>query len=325
MIIRVADERKDGRMTMKWIEIKVCYEFDKDLPLSDLIADIFYELGVKGVITEDPNLEISDDSIFDADFRPADGYAVIGFIPKNDLARERCIRLDRLLTELKADKGVLTAVCYRDLDEEDWAESWKSFFWPEKVSDRIVIRPTWREYDAQPDDVVIDIDPGMAFGSGTHPTTRTCLKMIERYLKPGDSVLDVGTGSGILMIAAAKLGAANLHGEDIDELSVTIAEKNLRLNHISPELFSVSVGNLAQTVTRRYDLVLANIISEPILMLLNYIQNVIRKDGRFICSGIVEDNKAIVVDKMKAVGFEIADVWINERWVTICGIWDVSS
>jgi ribosomal protein L11 methyltransferase len=133
-------------------------------------------------------------------------------------------------------------VTYARIDEQDWAEAWKAYFWPEKITDLIVVKPSWREYPAEPQEIVLEIDPGMAFGTGTHPTTSLCIRMIQTHLKPGDAFLDVGTGSGILMIAAAKLGAGTVCGVDNDEVAVTVAEKNLLANHIdrfvSPPLTS---------------------------------------------------------------------------------------
>jgi ribosomal protein L11 methyltransferase len=157
----------------------------------------------------------------------------------------------------------------------------------------------------------------MAFGTGTHPTTCMCITMIEKYLNTGDSFLDVGTGSGILMIAAAKLGAARVWGTDNDEIAVDIAWKNLMQNRIAKATFNVITGNFMEKVSARFDVVAANMTSKSILILLEDIKKVLVKKGIFICSGIIEEDKNYVINKMKNLGFEVIEILTKENWVSI--------
>ncbi|MCK4985652.1 MAG: 50S ribosomal protein L11 methyltransferase, partial [Desulfobacterales bacterium] len=215
--------------------------------------------------------------------------------------------------------AMLYRVSYKELDEEDWAEAWKTFFEPQKIGETIVVKPTWCEYKADPGDIVLELDPGMAFGTGTHPTTALCIRLIEDYLNLGDSFLDIGTGSGILMIAAARLGAGFVCGLDKNEMAVRIAARNLRLNGIAPQRFSVKVGNLVAGIEERYDLVVANILTQVIHNLLEDIEKILNDKAIFICSGILEKNENLVLARMKTIGFDILEVCIKDQWVAIAG------
>ena len=303
---------------MKWIEAKVAFQHtDMDLA-ADLIANIFYEFDLQGVVIEDPDIEPDDGWGEDAVARPG-GHAVIGYFPKDRRAEKKCKILADKIGQLKNTLGFTYRISYKELDEEDWAEAWKAYFWPQRVGTKIVVKPTWREYSALPDDIVVELDPGMAFGTGTHPTTALCIEMIETHLSAGDTFLDVGTGSGILMIAAAKLGAEKVYGVDKDVIAVDIAIKNLMLNEIDPEKFSVSTGNLVQGLENTYDFIAANILTYIILNLLDEIKYVLKPRGIFVCSGILDENRDLVTDKMKEIGFEIFEVASKEQWVAIAG------
>jgi ribosomal protein L11 methyltransferase len=303
---------------MKWIEVKVSFHHsDPDLA-TDLIADAFYDFDLQGVVIEDPGLEPSDDWAEDA-IAPAGSHAVVGYFSKGFGTAKKCKLLTQKLEELKNRIGFTSRTSFKELDEEDWSEAWKAFFWPQRISRTIVVKPTWREYSAEPGDVVIELDPGMAFGTGTHPTTALCIEMIESHLKPGDTFLDVGTGSGILMIAAAKLGAEMVCGVDKDEVAVDVAKKNLIRNRIDPQRFFVYTGNLVEWTQNSYDLIAANILTHVIVGLLDDVRTVINPGGIFVGSGILEENQDNVVAKMKDVGFEILQVAVKEQWAAIVG------
>ncbi len=303
---------------MKWIEAKVVYEGDSPQSAVELIADTFDEFGLQGLCIEDPSEEPAEGWGEDALPRPTH-YAVIGYFAMNELFESRRLQLEASLKHLADREHIATRVQYRQVDEEDWAETWKEFFWPERITDRIVVKPTWREFDPAPGDILLEIDPGMAFGTGTHPTTAMCIRLIEHYLQPGDDFLDVGTGSGILMIAAAKLGAKSGLGIDRDETAVAIAADNLTLNHIHPPHFSVMTGDLIGNVSRRYHLVAANILSEVILTLLESIPFALSEGGILICSGIAEERGATVATKMEKHGFRILEQQRREGWTAIAG------
>jgi ribosomal protein L11 methyltransferase len=303
---------------MKWKEARVIFDSDDKEVAEDLISNVFYDLGLKGVVAEDPDDEPVEGWGDDAPKRP-DHYAVIGYFPQNELADKRCQLLEEKLARLEKENGIRSRVIYHEMDEEDWAESWKQYFRPEKISEKIIVKPTWTTYNADKEEIVLDIDPGMAFGTGTHPTTSLCIKLIEKYIRPKGSFLDVGTGSGILMVAAAKLGAEKVWGIDTDEVAVEIAERNLLQNNIDRKKFKVMAGSLVEGIEHKFDMVVSNILSEVILVLLESIKKVLVQDGIFICSGIIEENKDKVLEKMKITGFEPIEVCIKEAWVSIAG------
>jgi ribosomal protein L11 methyltransferase len=166
-----------------------------------------------------------------------------------------------------------------------------------------------------PQEIILEIDPGMAFGTGAHPTTSLCIQMIQDHLTPGDAFLDVGTGSGILMIAAAKLGAKRVCGVDNDEVAVSVAEQNLLTNHIHH--FNLFMGNLVDEVSQTFDVVTANILAEVILDLLSHVAAVLEETGVFICSGIVTAKKNTVLAGLNEKGFKVIQVLEKDGWVAV--------
>ena len=301
---------------MKWVEARIVFESSEPILVSDLISQIFYDFGLQGVVIESPEAEAGIDWA-ENDITLFKENAVIGYFPKNGQLPERCRMLEQQLARLKQTNDFTYRIVYHDIDEQDWAESWKQYFFTEKITDLIVIKPSWREYKTKPEEIVLEIDPGMAFGTGTHPTTRMCIALIEKYIQPKDSFLDIGTGSGILMIAAAKLGAISMTGIDNDEMAVTVARRNLLKNNIDPKIFELKTGDLVRNVNDRFSLVTANILSEIIVHLLDDIHCVLKKNGLFICSGIIEPKRIMVEEKLCACGLEIVDVRIKDEWVAI--------
>jgi len=290
---------------------------------TDLISNIFYDLGLKGVVVEDPDIKPVE-KWENTDAIRQDDIAVTGYIPENKQSRKNLKLIKEKLIGLEKKCGIFSKSICRTIDEQDWSESWKEFFHPIKITKRIVIKPSWQDYDANFDDIVIEIDPGMAFGTGTHPTTALCISMIEKYMKKGDKFLDIGTGSGILMITAARLGAQKVCGIDNDELAIDIAEKNLLLNGIENKNFKVMTGNLTDKVDEKFDFVSANILTETIMVLLDTVKSVLKKKSVFICSGIIEKNKDKVVEKMIASGFEVIEIREKEEWVSLAGALNIT-
>ncbi len=303
---------------MKWIEAKVVFDAEDKHLAREVISNLFFEFDLQGVAEEDPTGEPSEGWAEDSTGRP-DRHAVVGYFPKDRKVKKRCKVLEKRLALLKENSAILYRVRYKELAEEDWAEAWKAFFAPQKIGRRIVVKPTWCEYGADPDDIVLELDPGMAFGSGTHPTTTLCINLIEAYLNKGDSVLDIGTGSGILMITAAKLGAGLICGVDKDTVAVDVAAANLKLNGLDPQSYSLNTGNLLAGIKAKYDFVVANIFTHVILELLDDLHRALAKGGIFVCSGMFEKNKNLVVAKMKNLGFEILEICEEQEWSAIAG------
>jgi ribosomal protein L11 methyltransferase len=299
---------------MKWIAAKVTFDSpDRELA-TDLIADIFYSLDLKGVVVDDPEMDKQQDWGEDA-FPPPRTPAVTGYFADTQNASARCEALEAGLRRLEGVAGIHSRTVYTRIDEQDWAEAWKEYFWPEKITDTLVVKPSWRTYAAGPREMILEIDPGMAFGTGTHPTTALCIRLIQTHLKPGDTFLDVGTGSGILMIAAAKLGAATICGVDNDPVAVSVAEKNLRANGIDP--FSLFSGNLVERIHGDFDMVAANILAEVILELLPTAMPVLKESGIFICSGIIAAKKEGVLSGIQAQGLTVIEMLEKDGWVAI--------
>jgi ribosomal protein L11 methyltransferase len=303
---------------MRWSEVKITFCGGNKSQAAELISEIFYDLGVKGVIIDDPYISPHDDWAPEVVPLPEDP-AVTGYLPVDKRLANQCRRLESSMADLAANQKLNYSITYHSVDEEDWAESWKEFFWPQEITSRIVVTPTWREYQPQPNQLVIDIDPGMAFGTGTHPTTALCMTMLQTYVKPGLSILDVGTGSGILLITAAKLGATHLTGVDLDPEAIHIARQNLVRNAIPAKHYALLSGHLLTMVKATYDIVVANILAEVILELLDHVGDALKPGGIFICSGIIEAFQFGVIKKMTACGFSILDVQKQGDWVAIAG------
>ena len=303
---------------MQWTAAKIIFSSDNDDLAADLIADVFYGLKAKGVVIDDPGLEPQESWAPDAAERPT-RPAVTGYIPADVQYEHRRFALERSLSRLSGEYPFDYTIEYTLIDEEDWAHSWKAFFWPRKITSRIVVKPTWREYVKEQGQLIIEIDPGMAFGTGTHPTTSLCIQLLEKYLQWGDAVLDVGTGSGILLIAAAKLGASQLAGVDLDPMAVDVARQNLIRNKVDPSTVKLDYGDLVNHVTGPYDVVVANILAEVIVDLLTDVVNVVKPGGLLICSGIIEASQTAVLEKMASCGFDLLDIQQDGEWVAMVG------
>jgi ribosomal protein L11 methyltransferase len=301
---------------MKWLEIKVVFEAKETELAADLISQLFYALEVQGVVIEDPSLQPVEGWGENSVSRPG-RLAVTGYFAENFLSQKRWQKLQTGLAHLAQVSDIRSQIIISRLDEEDWAESWKAHFQAEKVSKRLVVKPSWQDYKAQPSEIVLEIDPGLAFGTGTHPTTRLCLNLIEALMLPGDSLLDVGTGSGVLMIAAAKLGARKVCGIDKDAVALAVAQRNLKQNAIDQATVTLICGNLIEAVVQQFDLVVANIVTDAIIILLNDINRVLKKNRVFLCSGIHKTSQNCVIDKLKELDFEIMNIYSKDEWVAI--------
>jgi len=211
------------------------------------------------------------------------------------------------------------------VDEEDWAEGWKQHFTPLRVGERLVIKPTWAPWPpaeapaaARPDDVVIELDPGMAFGTGTHPTTRLCLEALEGALGRGDLVVDVGCGSGILSIAAARLGAARVLAVDHDPLAVRVCRDNVLANAVQG-VVQVVVGDRLSCLRLEPDLVVANILLQPVLALAGEAAQALRPGGRYLCSGVIDTDEPVLTAGIQEMGLQPAGTRSAEGW--LCQTW----
>ncbi|WP_420539048.1 50S ribosomal protein L11 methyltransferase [Paenibacillus polymyxa] len=212
----------------------------------------------------------------------------------------------------------------KTVHEDDWANAWKQYFKPLRVSDRLTIKPTWEEYEpASEDEKIIELDPGMAFGTGTHPTTSLCLRTLESVIQGGEEVIDVGTGSGILAIGAVKLGAKHVLALDLDPVAVSSARENTRLNELE-ERITIKESDLLSVLNASdptlgiqlpVKLVVANILAEIILLFIDDVYNALQPGGIYIASGIWKNKEEAVETALKAAGFEITEINRDEDWL----------
>jgi ribosomal protein L11 methyltransferase len=273
----------------------------------EIVADLFYRLGLNGVVINEPPAT-------DAGKTPV---SVTGYFLQDASADMNRSRLQHLVDDLSVRGISRCEVTYREIDEENWADSWKAHFHPQRIGRHLVVKPTFLDYQTRPDDIVIEIDPGMAFGTGTHATTRMCLLMLERHFKKGMTFLDVGTGSGILMIAAFKLGASTVRGVDNDPVAVEIAGANLALNRVDASRATVFSADLIDGVSGPFDMVCANIVAEVVAALIPGIKRLLSPEGRFVCSGIMASKIRLVEDPLRRFGFSIVERLADEEWVCL--------
>ena len=213
--------------------------------------------------------------------------------------------------------GISFSIAQNTVQEEDWANSWKQYFHAFDVGSRLRVQPSWQDPAQNPENwQVIRIDPGMAFGTGTHATTRLCLAAIERTLMPGARFLDLGCGSGILSIGALLLGAKNALGVDIDPVAVKSATENGRLNGLSPPKYRMIEGT-PETVSGQFDLIAANIVADVIVAICGQLPALLAPGGRFIASGIIDMRRDEVLSALDAAGFSVLEITEDEGWVCV--------
>ena len=220
--------------------------------------------------------------------------------------------LEHIKNFLDIGTGKITLL---DISEERWANEWKKYYKPVKLGKNILIKPTWEEYPAT-DELIIEMDPGMAFGTGTHETTAMCASLIEERITDKDTVIDIGTGSGILGIIAAKMGASKVVGVDIDKVAVRVANENIKANGVE-DIMEAKAGNLIDVITEKGNIVVSNIIADVIIMLCDQVGEVIAEDGVWISSGIINSKKDDVLAAMKQNGWVVQDIMEQKEWVAI--------
>lgn len=300
---------------MKWTEIKATIS-KKD---EDIVSGIFYNIGAGALDIEDPNdlIDLSNQK---------DGWDFFGINLEGLNLDEINIKaffseeedIDSILTSLKEqieEKG-LGKISTTDLDDEDYLNNWKKYFKPFKIGQNIIIKPSWEEYEEKEDDIIIDIDPGMAFGTGTHETTSLCIEALEERVKTGDTVFDIGCGSGILSIVSAKLGASSLVAIDLDPACVRISKENIENNNLTDKI-DVKHGDLLEVLDGEADVIVANIIAEAILSITGTVKDYLKDGGIFISSGIILDKRDKVLKSLRANGFKVEEIKTQGEWVSI--------
>lgn len=302
---------------MEWLEI------DVRVPAEDVeaVSDILIEMGNGGVVIEDPALILQYESETHPDEwavpgRPkADGPVhVKAYLPFEDDESALVGKMLILRERLTCMSDPL--ISYSKVAEEDWAEVWKKYYKPVRVGQKLVIKPSWEDYRPLAGDLVIEMDPGMAFGCGTHATTALCLKLLEKYVRLGVTVYDIGTGSGILALAAARLGAGRVLAADTDPVACRTAAENVERNNAGG-IVSVTQGSLAELAAGGADLIVANIIADVIAGLAPGVAAALRPGGIFIASGIILDRAEMVRSALAAAGLTICEAPEDGLWVAL--------
>ncbi len=309
---------------MKWIEVQI----KTTTELEEIVVNFMYDVGVTGLAIEDPNdilafqqseedWDFIDPSLINQNY---EGIIIKGYFPESENLVEK-IKLIRDGIEKNPYPGIgktLGEVTITEVYEKDWAESWKKYYKPSKIGEKIVIKPTWEEYIRKDDEITIELDPGMAFGTGTHETTMMCIEALESYVKQDGLVYDIGCGSGILSIVAAKLGAGKVIGVDLDEVCVKVSRENIRLNEVE-DIVEIKQGNLLDVLENKADVIVSNIIAEVIAHMIDdgTVKNYLVEGGVFIASGIITDKIDMVEEKLNQNGFKILGTKIMNDWACL--------
>ena len=308
---------------MNWTEVTIKTTTDA----VEAISNILMEERCGGVMIEDPKdflfqkkNELDWDYVEEEVFNKSgqDGVLIKTYIPeeRNVLELIETVKARiALLPSFGLDIGE-GSVSLSNVNESDWANEWKKYYKPTKVGKKIVVKPSWEEYEKQEGDLIIELDPGMAFGTGTHETTSMCIRELENYVDETKTVFDIGCGSGILAIAAAQLGAKEVVAGDLDEVAVKVSKENCEINNVSDKVV-VKHGSLFEVVDSKADVIVANIIADIIKILAKDVSKFLKDDGVFISSGIILAKIDEVCQALEENGFEIVKVERLGEWSAI--------
>ena len=304
---------------MNWLEVSVNTHSES----VEVVSSILIELGSKGVSIEDPqdyyqltNEQLEWLKVQQKDLYETDTVIVKGYFQPSQWSKDSDVLLHEKLEEIKV-YGLQTgplSVQVKEVGEEDWANAWKQYYFPVRVTRFLTVVPSWVDYEKEQDDeLLIELDPGLAFGTGTHPTTQLSLTALEQTIRGNESVLDVGTGSGVLSIASKLLGASKVTAFDIDEMATRVAKENIALNPTIGEI-EVYENNLLVGVNQKSDLIVANILAEILLQMPEDAYRNLNDDGRLILSGIIESKADEVMEAYEKAGFTLVERMTMREW-----------
>ena len=304
----------------QWLEVSVKVKHEAE----EVTAEILREAGARnGVVIEDPVLyetvrkslpfELCDPLPEETDLSV---LTVTAYYPEDEDLQKRLqgIETDLAAAEKRIGSFRIGPALFRKVSETDWSDEWKQYFHVTRMGKHIVVKPSWECYEPEVEDVVLELDPGMAFGTGTHPTTVLVLEALEKLIYPDTTVFDVGTGSGILAMTAAKLGAKNIKAVDIDGVAVRTAKENIAKAGLADRI-EVKQGDLLHGTEGKADVIVANILADIIIQLLPDIPGKLKKGGLFFASGIIEDYQQDVTEAAVKVGLRVKEVTRIKDWV----------
>lgn len=300
---------------MDWTEVKINIDA-KDVETAGNIAQMVVPYGIyiedysdlEEAAWEIAHIDLIDEELLKKDRTKAAVHIYIS--PEENPAEAVAFLSERYNAE-----GIKHEIDLSVCRNQDWENNWKDYFKPMAVGEKLLIRPVWdNDYDPQ-GRTVLDIEPGLAFGSGGHDTTRLCLETLEKHISPETELLDIGCGSGILGVAGLLLGAKNATGVDIDELAVKTARENGKMNGFDEPKFTVFQGNLTDKVSGKYDVVVANIVADIIVMFTRDVGKFLKEDGVYITSGIIDTREQDVLDAFEKYGFEVLGRHENCGWL----------
>lgn len=305
---------------MQWIEVNVAVTHEA----VEAVADMLTSIGSKGVAIEDPQLinDLRNSGTWElCDIPEQENTEVVtvsAYYADDEKLEKRLAEIDEQLAliEERIGKYRFGNTRFRKVSEQDWANEWKQYFHVTHVGKNLVIKPSWEEYAPKEGEHVIEIDPGMAFGTGTHHTTNMMMERLEKVITPDSTVFDVGTGSGILAIAAAMLGAKSVKAVDIDAVAVRVAKENVADNGLSDQI-EVREGDLLHGTEGKADVIIANIIADIVIMLLQDIPQKLNDDGVLLASGIIEERMPDVEAAAQAQGLYVDAVDHRGGWVVM--------
>lgn len=306
---------------MDWIEVQIITTSEA----VEAVSVILERYGLTGIVIEDKSdLALSWEERYGEIYQldplnyPQNGVRVKTYISieswQENILKDIQFEV-RKLSEMGLNPGPVF-VGYKIINQDDWAHEWKKYFHPFKVTNKLTIKPTWEDYIPNDHEIIIEIDPGMAFGSGTHETTSLCLRKLEKYITKNTNVLDVGCGSGILSITAAKLGAPSVLALDLDPVAVKVARSNIKQNNVEDRV-NVIENDLLNGINQKFDIIIANILAEIISKMIKDTTRVLNPDGVFIMSGISKGKIHLVTSELNTHGFKITEKNTEGDWVLL--------
>lgn len=327
-------EEREYMIKMKWYEVRVSAKREA----YDAISDMIMSIGANGVVIDDPKGILEEITGVDVpdyfyDYIEEDilnktynneMVTIKGYFPEtknvDELIKLISDKISGISEYIETGK---VKIEYSELYEDDWANNWKAYYKPFNITDNVIIKPTWEDYSTSNSSILIEMDPGMAFGTGTHETTRMCARLLEKFIESEDNVIDVGSGSGILSIISAKLGAKNIIAMDIDEDAVNATKNNCRINNVcnKVKVFEGTLDSFSNVEKyfnyEKADVVVANIIADVIINLCEAVRLYVKRKGLFIASGIIKDKKDSVLSKYFENGFQCKQIVEDGEWVAI--------